>query len=162
MNPAKPDASGVTAVNLPTQLLHADVKAGKPTRVVLGGQGRVLRGKLTGRESWKGVTLRIHPTAPHIGFPGDDALWEAFGKLQHGPAGPLLFRDKHAVNADGTFELADMLPGDYQLFVSAPDVQNDVGYMNVSIKPEVPDEKPAVHDLGEIKVKSPLPPGVKP
>ena len=158
--PTKPGgagAEGITAVILPTQFIHADVKPGEPTRVVIGGQGCVVRGKLTGRDSWNGVTIHFHPRAPHIGFPGDDAMWKAWGELQKSPAGPLLFRDKQPVNADGTFEIADMLPGDYQLFVSAPDVQNYAGYRQVSIKPEVFGAKPASLDLGEIKVKSALP-----
>jgi hypothetical protein len=159
INPAGPD-KGVTAVFLPTQSIHADVKAGEPTHVMIGGQGRLLRGKLKGRDSWKGVTVRIHPTAPHIGFPGDDAAWKAFEALKQGPTGPLLFRDKHPVNDDGTFELADMLPGTYQLFVSAPDAPNDVAYVSVSVKPEAPGEKPAVHELGEIKVRSTLLPNM--
>jgi hypothetical protein len=144
-------ANGVTQVILDTQFIHAVVKAGEPTHVVIGGQGRTVRGKLTGRESWKGVTIRIHPTAPHIGFPGDDEMWKAFGELQKSPIGPLIFRDKVPVNADGTFELADILPGSYQLFVSAPGVSNYAAYMDVSVKPEVLGEKPAVLDLGEIK-----------
>ncbi|MEX2139591.1 MAG: hypothetical protein WD894_10040 [Pirellulales bacterium] len=150
-------AKGLTAIILPTQFLHVDVKPGEPTRILLGGQGRLVRGKLTGRDSWKGVTFHIHPTAPHIGFPGDDAAWQAFSELQKSPIGPLLFRDKQPVNADGTFEIADMLPGAYQLFVSAPDVQNYAAYLSVSIDPEVPGEKPVIQDLGEIKVKSLLP-----
>jgi hypothetical protein len=153
---ANPEAGGATQIILPTQLIHVDVKAGDPTRVLIGGQGRMVRGQLTGRDSWKGVTLRIHPTAPHIGFPGDDAAWKAFGELRQSPIGPLLFRDKESVNADGTFEIADMLPGDYQLFVSAPDIENFAAYRQVSIEPETPDAKPAAVDLGEIKVKSTL------
>jgi hypothetical protein len=156
MRAAEP-AGGITAIILETQFVHADVKAGEPTRVVIGGRGRLVRGKLTGRESWKGVTVRLHPRAPHIGFPGDDLAWKAFGELQKSPAGPLLFRDKQPVNPDGTFELADMLPGDYQLFVSAPDVENYAGYKQVSIEPELVGAKAATLDLGEIEVKSPLP-----
>jgi hypothetical protein len=157
MKPATPEANGVTGIILDTQFIHAVVKAGEPTRVVIGGQGRVVRGKLTGRDSWKGVRIRIHPTAPHIGFPGDDAMWKAFGELQKGPAGRLLFRDKQPVNADGSFELADMLPGDYQLFVSVPDVPNYSAYKQVSIEPELVGAHAATLDLGEIEVKSPLP-----
>jgi hypothetical protein len=36
-------------------------------------------------------------------------------------------------------------------------VHNYAAYLTVSVKPEVPGEKPAPLDLGEIKVKSPLP-----
>jgi hypothetical protein len=155
--PAGAGSEGITAVILETQYIHTEVKPGETIRVLIGGQGRLIRGKLTGRDSWKGVTLHFHPTAPHIGFPGDDVMWKAWGELQKSPAGPLLFRDKQPVNADGTFEIADMLPGHYQLFVSAPDLQNHAGYRQVSIKPEIFGAKPAELDLGEIKVKSALP-----
>ncbi len=86
---------------------------------MIGGQGRTLKGKLVGLESWKGVTFHFHPEAPHIGFPGDDEIWKAFGQLKASPIGPALFRDKQPVKDDGTFEIKNMLPGDYQLFVSA-------------------------------------------
>jgi hypothetical protein len=154
--PASADAGGITSVILNTQFIHADVKAGAPTRVVIGGQGRRVRGKLSGRDSWKGVTVRLHPTAPHVGFPGDDLAWKAFGELQKSPAGPLLFRDKLPVKADGTFEIPDMLPGDYQLFVSVPDVENYAAYKQISIEREMIGANAATLDLGEIKVKSPL------
>ena len=151
-----PNARGATQIILPTQLNHVDVKPGQPTRALIGGHGRLVRGKLTGRDSWKGVTVRIHPTAPHVGFPGDDAAWKAFGELQQSPIGPLLFRDKLPVNADGSFEITDMLPGDYQLFVTAPDAENYSAYRQVSIDPEVPGAKPGAVELGEIKLKSPM------
>jgi hypothetical protein len=156
MKAAGADAGGITAVILDTQFIHAVVKAGEPTRVVVGGQGRLVRGKLTGRDSWKGVTFHFHPTAPHIGFPGDDAIWKAWGELQQSPIGPLLFRNKLPVNADGTFEIPDMLPGDYQLFVSVPGVENHAAYKQVSIEPELFGANAGTLDLGEIKVKSPL------
>jgi hypothetical protein len=156
MKAAGADAGGITAVILDTQFIHAVVKAGEPTRVVIGGQGRLVRGKLTGRDSWKGVTFHFHPTAPHIGFPGDDAIWKAWGELQQSPIGPLLFRNKLPVNADGTFEIPDMLPGDYQLFVSVPGVENHAAYKQVSIEPELFGANAGTLDLGEIKVKSPL------
>jgi hypothetical protein len=123
---------------------------------VIGGQGRLVRGKLTGLDSWKGVTFHFHPTAPHIGFPGDDAAWQAFGELKKSAVGPLLFRDKQQVNADGTFEIANMIPGDYQLFVSVPDMPNYAAYLQVTVVPEFLDGKPAPLDLGVIKVNSPL------
>jgi hypothetical protein len=153
-NVAATSGSGVTQVILPTQLVHVKVKAGEPARVLIGDQGRLVRGELTGRDSWKGVTVRIHPTAPHIGFPGDDAMWKAFGDLAKSPIGPLLFRDKQVVNADGSFEVADMLPGDYQLFVSVPDVQNFAASTRLTIKPEIPGERPPPLDMGQIQVKS--------
>ena len=80
------------------------------------GHGQVRRPGFLGRER----RITSIPTAPHIGFGGDDASWKAFGQLKASPIGPLLFRDKQPVNKDGTFTIEKMLPGRYQLFLSAP------------------------------------------
>ena len=87
---------------------------------VLGGQGATVTGKFVGLDSWEGATYHFHPEAPHIGFAGDDASWKAFSELKASPIGPLLFRDKQPINKDGTFTIEKMLPGRYQLFLSAP------------------------------------------
>jgi hypothetical protein len=49
-----------------------------------------------------------------------------------------------------------MIPGGYQLFVSAPGMEEYAAYMQVSIKPEDFGAKPAAFDLGEIRINSPL------
>ena len=76
-----------------------EVKPGGVTHALLGGQGRTVRGRLTGRDSWDGVTMHFHPNAPHIGFPGDDASWQAFAMFRHSEIGPLFFRDGLKPNA---------------------------------------------------------------
>jgi beta-lactamase regulating signal transducer with metallopeptidase domain len=162
---------GLTQVSLPTKpagtdnevilngmFQHAKVAAGEPTAVLLGGQGRKVTGKLVGLGTWDGVTYHFHPTAPHIGFPGDDAMWKAFGELQKSSAGPILFRDKQPVNKDGTFTIENMLPGNYQLFVSAPGARSYAASVQIKVDPEAPGEKPAAQDLGEIKVTRPAVP----
>jgi beta-lactamase regulating signal transducer with metallopeptidase domain len=159
---------GLTQVSLPTKpadakhevilngmFRHAQVAAGQPTAVLLGGQGRTVKGKLVGLGTWDGVTYHFHPTAPHVGFAGDDAAWKAFGELKESAAGPLLFRDKQPVNKDGTFTIENMLPGRYQLFVSAPGFTRYAASIQIEVEPEVPGRKPAAQDLGEIKVDKP-------
>ena len=129
---------------------HVTVSAGDITSVVLGGQGRNVSGRFVGLDSWEGATYHFHPTAPHIGFGGDDAMWKAFREFQESAIGPVFFRDKQPINKDGTFTIEKMLPGRYQLFVTAPGFKNYVVLTKVEIKPEVLNEKPAALDLGDI------------
>ena len=98
--------------------MHVDVRAGDATEVVLGGRGRVVAGRLTGLDSYEGVTLRVHPTAPHFGFPGDDEQWQGWGALRDGPLGAVVFRDAIPVGPDGTFRIEGLVPESYQLFVN--------------------------------------------
>ena len=54
------------------------VEAGdQPTPALIGGQGRQREGRLVGLDSWRRVTFHFHPTAPHIGLPGDDEIWKS-------------------------------------------------------------------------------------
>ncbi|MBC7853184.1 MAG: hypothetical protein IAF94_07090, partial [Pirellulaceae bacterium] len=115
-------------------------------------------GKLIGRASWEKVTFHFHPNAPHMGFGGDDASWKVFGEFQSSPIGPLYFRDKQAVNADGTFTIENMLPGTYQIFFSAPGAGQHLAYTRITVEPEVAGQQPKPLDLGEIQVKEPAPP----
>ena len=155
MKPADPSKASFTAVNLDGLVTHAQIKAGEPTSVLIGGQGRTVTGKLAGLDSYKDVTFHFHPTAPHIGFPGDDEIWKAWGELKASAIGPLLFRDKQPVKEDGTFVIENMLPGRYQLFVSAPGFTRYAASTSVEIKPEVLGEKPAAQDLGTITIQQP-------
>jgi len=155
------NADGVSEVIMDGMFIHLQVKAGEPTPAVIGGQGRQLTGQLKGRDSWEGVTLHMHPNAPHIGFPGDDEQWKAFSALQSGPLGPLLFRDKIKPAADGKFTIDNVLPGHYQIFVSAPGVENYAGYKQVRVEAEAPGPKPQLLELGEVQVKGAAPPAAK-
>ena len=134
---------------------HVIVKAGDPTVVVLGGLGRQVTGKLVGLDSWNDVTLRFGPRAPHVGWPGDDERQKEYGQLANSAFGPILFRDKLPVKADGSFEIEGILPGDYQLFASAPGFTSYAAYLQVEVNPETPGQKPANLDLGVIEVKKP-------
>jgi hypothetical protein len=151
---SRPISIGTTGVVLPGLVTHLDVRAGETTEVLLGGQGRTVRGRLIGRDSWDDVTFHFHPTAPHIGFPGDDDSWKGFAWFRRSPIGPLFFRDKLNPNADGSFEIPHMLPGSYQLFVSAPGVQNYAGTAQFNIEAEIPGEPPPPLDLPEIVVRA--------
>lgn len=163
--PADPNPTGVTAVILNGMFQHVKVAAGDPTKLVLGGQGRKVTGKFVGLDSWEGATYHFHPDAPHIGRPGDDSMWAAFGQLKASPLGPLLFRDKQPINKDGTFTIERMLPGRYQLFLSAPGFKNFAATSLVQVDPEVSGEKPAplaLKDIATVNVKAPAPPAEKP
>ena len=98
--------------------MHVDVRAGDATEVVLGGRGRVVAGRLTGLDSYEGVTLRVHPTAPHVGFPGDDEQWQGWSALRNGRLGATIFRDVIPVGKDGTYRIEGLVPESYQLMVN--------------------------------------------
>jgi beta-lactamase regulating signal transducer with metallopeptidase domain len=150
VKPAEPGNSGITEVNLNGLVQHVKVAAGDATRVLVGGQGRTVTGKFVGLDSWEGATYHFHPEAPHVGFGGDDVRWKAFNQLKQSPIGPLLFRDKQAINQDGSFTIERMLPGRYQLFLSAPGFTRYAASTVVQVDPEVPDQRPADIALGEI------------
>jgi hypothetical protein len=111
------DGKGLTTYQFP--VLHVDVRPGDGTEVVLGGWARAVAGRLTGLDSYEGVTLRVHPTAPHIGFPGDDAQWQGWAALRNSPLGATVFRDAIPVGVDGTFRIEGLVPESYQLMVNA-------------------------------------------
>lgn len=160
---AEPNNAGITSVVLNCMYQHVKVAAGDPTHVVLGGQGRQVVGKFVGLDTWEGATYHFHPEAPHIGFGGDDTIWKAFGQLRESSIGPLLFREQQPIRKDGTFTIEKMLPGRYQLFVSAPGFENYVARTLIQVEPEVPDQKPATLDLGDIAtVKKPAEPNPPP
>lgn len=155
--PITPDpgnAAGFTAINLTGRLTHTTVVPGPAiTPVVIGGVGRTVAGRLSGRASYDDVTLRLHPTAPHIGFPGDEEIWKAWSAFQASPQGRHFFRDGLKVAADGTFQIPAVLPGSYQLFFEAPGADDSVASSSFIVPPEHRDHPPEPMDLGEIKAR---------
>lgn len=156
--PVSKDDPNAGTMYLEGQIQHVQVKANEPTAVVFGGLGRKVIGKLTGRESWEGVTFHFHPSAPHVGFPGDDDAWNAFGEFQKSAIGPLYFRDKQPVNADGTFTIENMLPGTYQIFFSSPYAGQHLAYTRFTVEPEIAGQAPQPQNLGQIAAKDPAVP----
>jgi hypothetical protein len=148
--PAGANGSGITEINLTGQTTHVTVKPGV-TPAIIGGQGRTVKGRLEGRDSWEGVTFHFHPTAPHIGMPGDDAMWKAWAEFQKSPSGPLFFRDGLKVNADGSFEIPNVLPGDYQIFFTRQGEPAHVASSKVSVEAESPGIKPEAQVLPDLK-----------
>jgi hypothetical protein len=147
----EPDPGGKEAVSNQFPVQHVDVHAGEATEVVLGGRGRVVTGHLAGLESFEGVTLRIHPTAPHVGFPGDDERWQGWANLRRGPLGATVFRDAIPVRNDGTFQIEGLVPERYQLIV------NDGGKLlnggtSFRLSPEAGGAEDGRQDVGEIRV----------
>ena len=144
--------SGITEVNMTGQaLVHVEVKSGT-NQAVIGGGGRTVKGKLTGRDKWDGVTFHFHPTAPHVGFPGDDEMWKAWNELKKSASGSLLFREGLKVNADGTFEITGVLPGSYQIFFKG---EGDDKYMasgKFNVAAEVPGQKAEPLEAGDFPV----------
>jgi hypothetical protein len=97
---------------------HFDVKAGPPTKVIFGGAGTTVTGKLVSLDSWKGINVRITPNTPR---PGDEQGIKAYGLIRQSHIGPIFFTKNQPVEPDGTFQLTGVLPGFYQLFISSDD-----------------------------------------
>ena len=144
--------SGITQINMTGRIAHLVLKPGT-NQALIGGAGRVVKGKLTGRDSWEGVTFHFHPTAPHIGFSGDDEMWKAWGEFQKSPSGPLFFRDGLKVKADGTIEITGVLPGEYQIFFSREAGKIQVASGKFDVGAEVPGQKAEPVDAGEFVAK---------
>jgi hypothetical protein len=160
--PAGADSSsGISEVNMSGQLIHLTVKPGV-NPAVIGGGGRTVKGKLTGRTSWAGVTFHFHPNAPHIGFPGDDEMWKAWSAWQNGPTGPLFFRSGLKVNADGTFEIPNVLPGHYQIFFTREGEPDHVASGSFHIEAEKPGVKTEAQVLPDVSAKPAAPPAKDP
>ena len=132
--------------------IHAQIKA-PTTEVMLGGQGRSVRGRLTGRDTWEGVTFHFHPSAPHFGRPGDEIMWKAWNEFKQSPKGPVFFRDGLKVDANGTFEIPGVLPGSYQIFFSKAGEKSHVATGQFRVGEEQGEEQPEPMDTGEIKAK---------
>jgi hypothetical protein len=142
------DGKGLTSYQFP--VMHVDVLPGDRTEVVLGGRGRVVAGRLTGLDSYKGVTLRVHPTAPHVGFPGDDAEWQGWTALRNSPLGASVFRDAIPAGEDGTFRIEGLVPESYQLMVD-DGARRLCGGTELTVKTAAGDGD-AQRDLVEIRV----------
>jgi hypothetical protein len=128
--------------------IHPTVKAGETTRVIVGGRGRTVIGKLQGLPDYKGLTVRIAPNAPR---PGDQDLMAAWSAFAGTEVGKLYFREGVAVNADGTFRIDSVLPDYYQVFVQRPD-KSIVHGVKLSVPAESPDAAAEPLDMGEITV----------
>lgn len=142
---------------LPSLTTFAEIQPGR-SAVLLGGQGRKVTGKLTGLKSYEGVTISINPPAPHIGFPGDDSMWKAYSEFSKSVAGPFFFRHQQPVQADGSFILEDIMPGDYFLAASAyvpgKRFPSHSASRHFTIGPETADENPRSAELGEIPLET--------
>ena len=145
---AAPDEGGLASYQFP--VMHVDVRAGEPTELELGAPGRAVAGRLVGLDSYKGVTLRVHPRAPHIGFAGGDAEWRGWSAMRNSPLGPIAFRDTIPVGEDGRFLIEGLVPESYQLFVNGG-VRPLRGYASFTVRSTVDGD--ALQDLGEVRVR---------
>jgi hypothetical protein len=101
-----------------------EVREGQTTRVRLGGPGRTLVGRLRAPKDlglpidWSRVRVDLGLAAPHIGFPGDDAIWASYRAFLNSEEGKAYFRDHLPVGRDGSFRIESVPPGEYSLSIS--------------------------------------------
>ena len=141
----EPTKTGTKSVMFPGLITHLTVNPGPASAAIVGGRGRMVKGQLKGRDSWDHVKIHFHPTAPR---PARKDAWTAWHQFENSELGPIFFRKDQKPAADGTFVIANVLPGTYQLFVDG-----NAGYRQFSVESEPPDAPAAPLDLGEIAVK---------
>jgi hypothetical protein len=76
-------------------------------------------------------------------------MWKAWGEFQKSPEGALYFRSGLKVNADGTFEVGGVMPGDYQIFFKREGEDKYLASGKFTMKPETVQQEPM--DIGEFK-----------
>src|SRR5262249_38370087 len=100
-----------------------EVREGRTTRVILGGPGRALVGRCKAPKDlglpidWSQVRVRLGLKAPHIGFPGDEPVWEIYRAFLNTDEGKAYLRDNLPVERDGSFRMEPAPPGDSPLSI---------------------------------------------
>lgn len=142
----------------PIQFL--EVNAGKPTPLVFGGKGRPVIGKLSGRDNWGQISIRLAPNAPRPGFMmnAKDPTWPAYSQFLASQAGKNYVKSDVTVSDDGSFRITDVPPATYQLFVR--EIQEDgktsnIGYSRFTIETIPGGESDEPFDLEIIEVRRP-------
>lgn len=96
---------------------HEQIKGGT-NEVVFGGEGVTVTGRLSGLDDWSDIQLSYTPNTPR---PGNTYAFRGRALVSASNIGPLYFRKGFHVAADGTFEIKNVLPGHYQLFIRNSD-----------------------------------------
>ncbi|MGB7343718.1 MAG: carboxypeptidase-like regulatory domain-containing protein [Pirellulaceae bacterium] len=142
------DSNGESALEYPRE--HVTLKPGQTEVVNFGGVGTDVVGKLTGLDSYEGVTLSIRPPSPDVWNMqrfGEKALanrvQKAYAAFQNLDYAPLYFRESLSVNKDGSFRIKDVMTGQYNVWVHGASGSSQFS-LNSSQKEPL--------DIGEIKV----------
>ncbi|MGP0069776.1 MAG: hypothetical protein ACLQGP_40020 [Isosphaeraceae bacterium] len=147
-----------------------EVHEGQITRIGLGGPGRTLVGRF---EAPKGFVLPIDWTkarvslgldAPHIGFPGDEPVWQIYRAFLNTEEGGAYNRDNLPVGRDGSFRIESVRPAQYHLRIwidgpavgkpAEPGIHYAIGRSEFQVDPTVngPGDKP--QSLGTITLRA--------
>ena len=118
-----PEQQGPQQLKYEYPVLHVSLEPGQIETMDFGGEGIDVQGRLTGLNSYENVSIAIRPPAPDVwGFrrfngAGANGLQRGYQALQDSDYAPLYFREGVKVNDDGTFEIDDVMTGQYNLWV---------------------------------------------
>jgi hypothetical protein len=140
-----------TSLRYPSNQLF--LKPGEMTIVEFGGEGVDVIGRLTGLDSYEGVTLSICPPAPDVWrvqrFGGNNIAndqQKSYAALRKTNYAPLYFRDSITVANDGSFRIKDVMTGQYNVWIRGA---------SGSTRFNMTDAEQNPLNIGEIKVQPP-------
>jgi hypothetical protein len=137
-----------------------EVRSGQITHIILGGTGRTLSGRVEAPADLRAfdgsrVRLEIFPEAPHIGMPGDEALWKVYQEFLASDEGRGRVRRDLRAGRDGAFRVEGVPEGRYQLRAVVEEdgaaILNGAMRFDVPAGPAVPADEPI--DLGTIPLQ---------
>lgn len=133
-------------------VVHVNLNAGETKSVVVGGQGTTITGRLTGLDSYHGLSLNLSPRAPHFGRPGDDAIWAGFNELAKSELSTVFWHTEIPVNRDGTFRIEHVIPESYQLFSNSREHVIRSSSVRVLPADQLDADQSGIQNLGEIVI----------
>jgi hypothetical protein len=148
---------------------YIEVREGRTTRISLGGPGRTLVGRFEPPKDlglpidWSKVRFHLGLKAPHIGFPGDEPIWETYRAFLNTEEGKAYFRDNLPAGRDGTFRIESVPPGDclLSIWVFGPAVCRQAepqevyasGHKRIEVNPTWDERSEERQSLGTINLR---------
>jgi hypothetical protein len=113
---------------------------------------------------WSKVRIHFGLKAPHVGFPGDEPIWETYRAFLNTEEGKAYLRDDLPVGRDGSFRIESVPPGDYllSLWVFGPAVGRPAetetvyasGHVRIEVDPTWDSRSEEPQSLGTIDLRT--------